>query len=76
MNSYGSVSLVRQAIYKILHYMNFFPPPPPHNTTNNASDDDDVRITLPLTPSIAPSIAPSIEPKEKCTMCTILNISN
>ena len=27
MNSYGSVSLVSQAIYKLLRYMNLFPQP-------------------------------------------------
>jgi hypothetical protein len=27
MNSYGSVSLVSEAIYKLLRYMNFFPQP-------------------------------------------------
>lgn len=87
MNSYGSVSLVRQAIYKILRYMNFFSPPPPTSTTTNnasggdANSDDDIRITLPPTPSIEDPkcIGSDDEPKEKkekCTMCTILNISN
>ena len=44
MNSYGSVSLISHMIYKILHYLNFFPP-------RNSSDqikcaDGDTRIII------------------------------
>jgi hypothetical protein len=41
MNSYGSVSLVSQAIYKLLRYMNFFPQP-----TDPDIADANVRLQL------------------------------
>ena len=41
MNSYGSVSLVSKAIYKLLRYMNFFPQP-----TDPDIADANVRLQL------------------------------
>jgi len=60
MNSYGSVSWASHAIYKVLHYMNFFPvttaqtqtvdqtttPTTPTTTTIIVGVVDDVRITI------------------------------
>ena len=58
MNSYGSVSWASHAIYKVLHYMNFFPltsapaptqtvdQPPTTTTTIIVGVVDDVRITI------------------------------
>lgn len=65
MNSYGSVSWASHAIYKVLHYMNFFPvttaptqtvdQPPPTTTTTSiiVGVVDDVRITIPQQITIA-----------------------
>ena len=58
MNSYGSVSWASHAIYKVLHYMNFFPvttAPAPTQTAATIVDQptiivgvvDDIRITMP-----------------------------
>ena len=41
MNSYGSVSLVSKAIYKMLRYMNFFPQP-----TDPDISDANVKLQL------------------------------
>lgn len=41
MNSYGSVSLVSHAIYKLLRYMNFFP-----QSTDPDISDANVRLQL------------------------------
>lgn len=42
MNSYGSVSLVSQAIYRVLRYMNFFPP---RNTSDQMKSAQDTGNT-------------------------------
>ena len=82
MNSYGSVSLVSHAIYKILRYMNFFPTtevPMADSRTNSAAIDDDTRITISNNLSEYEPIEPieptePIEPREMCAMCVIINI--
>ena len=82
MNSYGSVSLVSHAIYKILRYMNFFPTtevPMADSRTNSAAIDDDTRITISnnlseYEPIEATDPTDPIEPREMCAMCVIINI--
>ena len=48
MNSYGSVSLVSQAIYRVLRYMNFFPPRNTSDQMKSAQDtgNTDSRIVI------------------------------
>lgn len=41
MNSYGSVSLVSQAIYRVLRYMNFFPTQTTSDQSEQTKSADD-----------------------------------
>jgi hypothetical protein len=71
MNSYGSVSLVSQAIYRVLRYMNFFPPRNTSDQMKSAQDtgntgNTDSRIVIdpaqPLEQSEQPEQLEQLEP--------------